>query len=102
MKKVLVIVAFAMAVAGGFLVGRLDIPWEMNWEFSRGIGQTEVRADYDDTNNAGQVLTQIIVWDEGFENYRIVDRFYIDKDKLYELSEIAGAREADYVGQALF
>lgn len=102
MKKFMVIVAIVAAMIGGFFAGKLDISWNHDWSFQRGIGQTEVRADYNDTDAEGKVYTQIIVWDKGFENYRVVDKFYLDKDKLYDLSEITGNREAEYVEKAMF
>lgn len=102
MKKFMVIVAIIAAMVGGFFIGKLDISWERNWEFRRGIGQTEVRADYDDTNKFGWVYTEVVVWNEGYKNERVVEKFYLSKNELVGLSDIVGDQESEYIAMAKF
>lgn len=105
-KVVSVIVAICAATYGGFRVGndhdlaKYFLP--RDWEFERGVGQTEVRADYDftDTNVYGSelVYTEVLLWDEGFENYEVVKSGFYPKVSLTDLSEQA-ADETNWVAR---
>ena len=86
MKKFMVCVAIVAAFIAGFLFKGFS----PEWDYQRGIGNTEVRADYDISVGGDSVYYEILLWDEGFENYKIVERGICHKYELEELSETAG------------
>lgn len=94
-KAITIIIAILGSAYGGFCVGNnpelAKYFLARDWEFSRGVGQTEVRADYDwvETNVYGSelVYTEVLIWDEGFETYEVVKSGYYPKGSLSSLSE---------------
>lgn len=96
-KLFAVVIAICGAAYGGFCVGNNPETAKYflvrDWEFSRGIGQTEVRADYDWTqvnaNGTEMVYTEVILWNEGFEDYEVIKSGYYPKVSLTDLSEQA-------------
>lgn len=102
MKKFMVIVMMVLAMAGGFYLGSSDIMWTHDWEYERGIGQTEVRADFDDVNDEGKVYTEVLIWDEEFEKNRVVENGYVEKTSLDSMCEYAHQLEDSYSMRAMF
>lgn len=88
MKKFMVVVAIVAAFVAGFAAKGFS----PEWDYQRGIGATEVRADYD-LAIGDNVYYEIVLWDEEYENYEIVERGIAHKDALEELSETAGLYE---------
>lgn len=88
MKKFMIALTIVVAFAAG-VAARGFTP---EWDYQRGIGQTEVRADYD-LAIGENCYYEIILWDEEYENYEIVERGIANKDALGELSETAGLYE---------
>lgn len=88
MKKFMVVVAIVAAFVAGFAAKGFS----PTWDYQRGIGATEVRADYD-LAIGDSCYYEIVLWDEEYENYEIVERGIAHKDALGELSETAGIYE---------
>lgn len=88
MKKFMVCVAIVAAFVAGFAAKGFT----PTWDYQRGIGATEVRADYD-LAIGDEVYYEVLLWDEAYENYEIVERGICHKDELYDLSETAGIYE---------
>ena len=86
MKKFMVCVAIVAAfVAGMFAKG-----WSPEWDYQRGIGNTEVRADYEISFGGDSTYYEILLWDEEYKNYEVVERGFCHRSELEELSETAG------------
>lgn len=88
MKKMFVAMAITFVFVAGFLAGGFTKGFEPEWDYSRGVGNTEVRADYD-IAIGDEVYYEMLLWDEEYENYEIVERGMCHKDELNELSETA-------------
>lgn len=84
MKKFMVVVAIVAAFVAGFAAKGFS----PEWDYQRGIGATEVRADYD-LSIGDEVYYEIVLWDEEYENCRVVERGACHKDELNELCETA-------------
>jgi len=88
MKKFMV----ALAVVAAFVAGFAAKGFSPEWDYQRGIGATEVRADYD-LAIGDSCYYEIVLWDEEYDDCEIVERGICHKDELNELSETAGLYE---------
>lgn len=88
MKKFMVAIAIAFAFFAGFATKGFT----PEWDYQRGIGQTEVRADYD-LAIGEDVYYEIVLWDKEYKECEVVERGICHKDALNELSETAGLYE---------
>lgn len=84
--------AIGMALVMAFVAGYFAKGFAPTWDYQRGIGQTEVKADYD-LAIGDEVYYEILLWDEEYENAKVVERGFCSKDELAELSETAGIYE---------
>jgi len=84
MKKFMV----ALAVVAAFVAGFAAKGFSPEWDYQRGIGATEVRADYD-LAIGDSCYYEIVLWDEEYDDCEIVERGICHKDELEELSETA-------------
>lgn len=104
MKKAMFVMAIVFAFVAGIFATTLD--WESitdsDWEFDRGVGATEVRADYDRTNFDGRVYYEVLLWDKEYVNYEIVESGVCEKDALVAMSEYAHDREPVYLASVKF
>lgn len=63
MKKFMVCIAIVAAfVAGWFVKG-----FTPEWDYQRGIGRTEVRADYELSIGGDTAFYEILLWDEEYK-----------------------------------
>lgn len=82
--------AIAIAILVAFVAGFATKGFTPEWDYQRGIGQTEVRADYDLSIGGDSCYYEVLLWDEEYENYEIVERGICHRSELGELSETAG------------
>lgn len=96
MKKFCVAIAITAAFIAGSLFGLEFKTQAPDWEYQRGIGATEVVADYDRQTFSGDVYYEIWLWDEEYENHTVVETGHCKKEELNAMSEFAHAYEAVY------
>lgn len=92
MKKMFVAFAIVCAFIGGIFASNFVRDFKPEWDYSRGVGQTEVRADYD-ISIGDDVWYEILLWDKEYKNYEVVERGFCNKDELNDISEVAGVYE---------
>lgn len=92
MKKMFVAFAIVLAFVGGIFANNFVRDFHPEWDFSRGVGRTEVRADYD-ISVGDDVWYEIVLWDEEYKNFEVVERGFCNKDDLVNISETAGVYE---------
>lgn len=86
MKKFVIAIMVVLA----FVFGWFAKGFAPSWDYQRGIGRTEVRADYDLSIGGDSTYYEILLWDEEYKNYEVVERGICHRSELEELSETAG------------
>ncbi|MBO5629418.1 MAG: hypothetical protein J5965_10135 [Aeriscardovia sp.] len=81
MKKFMVCIAIVAAfVAGWFVKG-----FTPEWDYQRGIDRMEVRADYELSIGGDTAYYEMLLWDEEYKNYEIVERGFVHRTDLEDL-----------------
>lgn len=88
-----IVIAIALGIALGYAIPKVYIHYNRTFEYQRGIGKTEVLADYDDKDKDGKVYYRVKLWDEEFKYGKIVREGYAQKEDLAGLCEEAHIAE---------